>query len=86
MSMQKNKLHSDKKEIVEIDCLLKSRYFNRSAAIAKINYLIHIFPQGLNLIEKYNISHDFPIFYTSNEHLKELLLDFRSLIESFDEK
>ena len=74
MESKKKERSVYKKEVFEIEHLLKSRYFNRSAGIAKINHLIHVFPQSTSLLEK----------YTSNDNLKNLLIEFRIFIEEMD--
>lgn len=84
MESKKKERSVYKKEVFEIEHLLKSRYFNRSAGIAKINHLIHVFPQSTSLLEKYNINCDLPILYTSNDNLKNLLIEFRIFIEEMD--
>lgn len=73
------------KQILEIEHLIKGRYFNRSAAIAKMNQLMHFFPESRQILEKYDLDYDLPVIYKNNDELKNILIEFRILIEKSDE-
>lgn len=84
MSVKKMEENMYRREIAEIGHLLNARYFNRSAAIAKINRLIHLFPDDIEILDKYDLINDLPVFYKNNNELKNILLEFRILIEELD--
>ncbi len=74
------------REIFEIKHLLNGRYFNRSAAIAKVSRLVHLFPDECHIEDRYGLSQDIPVLYASNDELKNLLIEYRILIEQLEEK